>query len=59
MTTVRQLEAQLVTHEAVCAERYTTFIKRVDRLEAIAIGTASTLIVGMAGIIITIILKGV
>jgi hypothetical protein len=59
MTTVRQLEAQLVTHEAVCAERYTTFIKRVDRLEAIAIGTAGTLIVGMAGIIITIILKGV
>lgn len=58
MTTVRQLEAQLVTHEAVCAERYTTFIKRVDRLEAIAIGTAGTLIVGMAGIIITIILKG-
>jgi hypothetical protein len=59
MTTVRQLEAQLVTHEAVCAERYMTFIKRVDRLEAIAIGTAGTLIVGMAGIIITIILKGV
>lgn len=59
MTTVRELEVQLITHEAIGAEQYATLIKRIDRLEMIIIGTASTLIVGMAGIIITIILKGV
>jgi hypothetical protein len=59
MATVAEIENKLVTHEAICAERYATFIQRVDRLERILIGAAGVLIVGMAGIIMSILLKGV
>lgn len=58
MSTVRELEVQLTTHEAVCAERYTTFIKRVDRLESLLLKATGALIVGMAGIIVTILNRG-
>jgi hypothetical protein len=56
--TTHELEVQLTSHEAVCAERYQTFIQRVDRLESLIIKTASALIVGMAGLLVAIILKG-
>lgn len=59
MTTVNELENKLVTHEAICAERYNTFITRVDRLEKLLIKAAGALITGMAGVIIAILLKGV
>lgn len=59
MATTHELEVQLTSHEAVCAERYQTFIQRVDRLESLMIKTAGALIVGMAGVIVTIALKGV
>lgn len=59
MTTVKELEARLTTHEVISAERYGTLLKRFDRLEMILIGSAGTLIVGMAGIIVAIVLKGV
>jgi len=59
MTTVKELDARLVALEVIGAERYGTLLKRLDRLEMILIGSAGTLIVGMAGIIVTIILKGV
>jgi hypothetical protein len=49
----------LTSHEAVCAERYQTFIQRVDRLESLMIKTAGALIVGMAGILVTILIRGV
>lgn len=55
---MRELEVQLTTHEAVCAERYTTFIKRVDRLESLLLKATGALIVGMAGIIVTILNRG-
>ena len=58
MATVSEVENKLVTHEAVCAERYSTFIMRVDRLERLLIGAAGVLIVGMAGIIMSILIKG-
>lgn len=58
MATNHELEVQLVSHEAVCAERYSTFITRIDRLEKLFIKAAGVLIVGMAGLIVTIILKG-
>lgn len=58
MATTHELEVQLTSHEAVCAERYQTFIQRVDRLESLMIKTAGALIVGMAGVIVTIALKG-
>jgi hypothetical protein len=59
VATTHELEVQLTSHEAVCAERYQTFIQRVDRLESLMIKTAGALIVGMAGILVTIVLKGV
>jgi hypothetical protein len=58
MTTVKELDARLVALEVIGAERYGTLLKRLDRLEMILIGSAGTLIVGMAGIIVTIVLKG-
>jgi hypothetical protein len=59
MATNHELEVQLTSHEAVCAERYQTFIKRVDRLESLIIQTAGALIVGMGGIVVTILMKGI
>jgi hypothetical protein len=54
-----KLKFKLITHEAICAERYNTFISRVDRLEKLLIKAAGTLIIGMAGVIIAVITKGV
>jgi hypothetical protein len=59
MATANELENKLVTHEAICAERYNTFITRVDRLEKLLIKAAGTLIMGMAGVIIAIATKGI
>jgi len=59
MGTVNEIETKLITHEAVCAERYNTFITRVDRLEKLLIKAAGVLIMGMAGVIISILLKGI
>jgi hypothetical protein len=59
VATTHELEVQITSHEAVCAERYQTFIQRVDRLESLMIRTAGALIVGMAGILVTIIFRGV
>ena len=58
MATTHELEVQITSHEAVCAERYQTFIQRVDRLESLMIRTAGALIVGMAGILAAILFKG-
>jgi hypothetical protein len=58
MATTHELEVQLVSHEAVCAERYSTFINRIDRLEKLFIKAAGVLIVGMAGLIVAIVMKG-
>ena len=59
MATANELENKLVTHEAICAERYNTFITRVDRLEKLLIKAAGTLIMGMAGVIIAIVTRGI
>jgi hypothetical protein len=59
VATTHELEVQITSHEAVCAERYQTFIQRVDRLESLMIKTAAALIVGMAGILVAIIFRGV
>jgi hypothetical protein len=59
VATSHELEVQLTSHEAVCAERYQTFIQRVDRLESLMVKTAGALIVGMAGILVAIIFRGV
>ena len=55
-----QVAADLAKHEAVCAERWKTAFNRFDdidenvkRIESIIIAAAGTIIVGGAGLIIT------
>ena len=43
--TVTSVQAQVDTHEAVCAERWKETILRIKRIEHIMIGTAGTTIV--------------
>ena len=50
--TAASVQAQLDTHEAVCAERWKETILRSKRIEHIMIGTAGTTIVLLLGIII-------
>ena len=56
-----QVAADLAKHEAVCAERWKTAFNRFDdldenvkRIETILISAAGALIVGGAGLIITL-----
>ena len=51
MTKVKDVEAKLNTHEAVCAERWKETIERIKRLEMVMIGSAGAVIVLMAGVI--------
>ena len=58
-----QVAADLAKHEAVCAERWKTAFNRFDdidnnvkRIEAILIASAGSIIVGGAGILVTIFL---
>ncbi len=56
--------ARLDTHEAVCAERYGNLVRlieatahRVGRLEVLVVIVAGSVIVGMAGVVVTLALK--
>ncbi len=59
MPTVKELEAKLITHEVISAERYGTLVKRLDRMEMILVGSAGTLRAGTVGVIVNIDHKGV
>ena len=49
MPSVKDVESQLNTHEAVCAERWKETIFRIKRLEVIILSSAGALILLMAG----------
>ncbi len=49
--TAASVQAQIDTHEAVCAERWRETILRIKRIEHLMIGTAGTIIVLLMGII--------
>ena len=49
--TAASVQAQIDTHEAVCAERWKETIERIKRLELIMISSAGALIVLMAGML--------
>jgi|TARA_R110000824_G_scaffold15939_1_gene66722 hypothetical protein len=51
MATVKDIEAKLNTHEAVCAERWKETIERIKRLELIMISAAGAVILMMAGML--------
>lgn len=45
MGNINEVEAKLMTHEAVCAERYAGINARLKRLEQILMASAGTIIV--------------
>jgi hypothetical protein len=49
--TAASVQAQIDTHEAVCAERWRETILRIKRIEHLMVGTAGTIIVLLMGII--------
>lgn len=48
---VSEVESKLMTHEAVCAERYAGINARLKRLEHILIGSAGAIIVLLLGVV--------
>ena len=54
MTSIDQTQAQLNTHEQVCAFRYESICARLKRLESVGMGAAGTIIVLLIGILISV-----
>ena len=54
MTTIDQTQAQLNTHEQVCAFRYDSICARLKRLESVGMGAAGTIIVLLIGILLAL-----
>lgn len=54
-----EVAAGLEKHEAVCAERWNQILGRMGRMETIVIGAASSMLLGMGGIIWTLLAKGI
>lgn len=48
---VSEVESKLMTHEAVCAERYAGINARLKRLEHILIGSAGAIIILLLGLV--------
>ncbi len=51
--TVISVQAQIDTHEAVCAERWKETILRIKRIEHIMIGTAATTILLLLNLVVS------
>ena len=58
MTTIDQTQAQLNTHEQVCAFRYESICARMKRLESVGMTACGTIIVLLIGILFNLIQKG-
>ena len=58
MNTIDQTQAQLNTHEQVCAFRYESICARMKRLESIGMTATGTIIVLLIGILVSILIKG-
>ena len=52
--TTTEVNAELLQHEAVCAERYKMILFRINRLERVLLGSAGAIIGGLITIIITL-----
>jgi hypothetical protein len=52
MATINEVQGQLDTHEAVCAERYLGINARLKRLEQILIGSAGFIIVLLLSLVV-------
>ena len=54
MATINETQAQLNTHEQVCAFRYETICARLKRLEGIGMTACGTIIVLLIGILLAL-----
>jgi len=59
MTTIDQTQAQLNTHEQVCALRYESICARMKRIENIGMTATGTIIMLLVGILLNVLQKGV
>jgi hypothetical protein len=59
MNTIDETQAQLNTHEQVCAFRYESICARMKRMENIGITACGTIIMLLIGILLSILQKGV
>tara|TARA_B100000424_G_scaffold271011_1_gene272095 strand:- start:1138 stop:1320 length:183 start_codon:yes stop_codon:yes gene_type:complete len=57
MAKLVEVEKDLATHEAVCAERYEMILFRINRLERILVACAGILIVGSGSVLSVVIFK--
>jgi hypothetical protein len=51
-----EVDKRLSVHEAVCAERYANLMSRLSRIERVFLSVAGTLLVGMGGLTLKLIL---
>jgi len=58
VNTIDQTQAQLNTHEQVCAFRYESICARMKRLENIGMTATGTIIMLLIGILISLLQKG-
>jgi hypothetical protein len=59
VTSIDQTQAQLNTHEQVCAFRYESICARMKRIESIGIGAAGTIIMLLVGILMSLLQRGI
>jgi hypothetical protein len=59
MNTIDATQAQLNTHEEVCAFRYESICARMKRLESVGMGACGTIIMLLIGILLSVLKTGV
>jgi hypothetical protein len=59
VATIDETQAQLNTHEQVCALRYESICARMKRIEKIGMTATGTIIMLLVGILLNVLQKGV
>jgi hypothetical protein len=59
MNTIDATQAQLNTHEEVCAFRYESICARMKRIESLGITACGTIIMLLIGILLSVLKAGV
>jgi hypothetical protein len=58
MNTIDETQAQLNTHEQVCAFRYESICARMKRIESLGITACGTIIMLLIGILLSVLKTG-
>ena len=59
MATIDETQAQLNTHEQVCAFRYESICARMKRIESLGITACGTIIMLLIGILLSVLKAGI